>query len=390
MLGSTTRDSIKKLIMDNYVDIHKPQGERFIQVAIESWMSYFGMTKIKADNSTIADIVTMIDTYASALGIEKKPGLEATRVDIEKLEKIIGQFVLVRGIRTSDAAAILNLKNILSSVINSSPVNLIQNLNIDEVLELGLSRVQDIIDGFDFESIEPPIAVERLARGCVFAVLSQNSNNNRIALPTAIADFIANEQAESQTLLNSFRQMSIIEDRIFNLLHADGYCNSIKQALISLKIRPLKNLSLSYFQNERLPNEDILEAMWDIDEGLTRDGNPLTVNNIDRNLNYLLNTMLVENLVREFQYSLQEVFQNPRSPDILAPILKYYFRRGKNGNNEVDSNNLLTFFSNAINPRNKVLFNDSVLELCRVIERQRQSRQQLKNENCNFGDSRFV
>jgi hypothetical protein len=376
--------------MGKYIDIHKPQGERFIQVAIEGWLSYYGITKIKGDNSTIADIVTMIDTYAIALGIEKKLGLEATHVDSETLEKIIGQVVLVKGIVASDTASILTLKRILRSVLNSPPVNQIQNLNLEEILELSLTGVLDVLSSFDFELIEPPIAVERLARDRVFAVLSQTSENNRMTLPTEISNYIANEQAESQTLFNSFRQMSIIEDRIFNLLHAEGYCNSIKQSLISLKIRPLKILSLSYFQNERLPNEDILEAMGDMGDGLTREGKPLTVNNIDRNLNYLLNTILVKNLVREFQYSLQEAFQYLKSPDVLSPLLKYYFRQGKKGNNEVDSNNLMTFFSNAINPRNKVLFNDSALELCRLLERQRQSNRQLENKNCNYGDSRLV
>ena len=103
--------------MEKQINIHNARGEHVIKVIADSWLCYYSTTKIKVDDIFINDVVTMIDTFAGVIGDTKKPGNVTPLIDMDILQKIIGQVILVKGIKSGDIAAIGRLKNICSNIV---------------------------------------------------------------------------------------------------------------------------------------------------------------------------------------------------------------------------------------------------------------------------------
>jgi len=353
--------------MEKQINIHNVHGEHVIKVIADSWLCYYSTTKIKADDSFINDVVTMIDTFAGVIGYTKKPGNVTPLIDMDILQQIIGQVILVKGIKSGDTAAIGQLKNICSNIVNTITVVRFDNDEVKQIVDQAIVTIRESLSDVLFEDLEPPLIVNEFARSYVYRVITNYLDNNKRTIPDEIKKLYDAEMANYQVLLTSYHRLRVIEDRIFNLIHSDAYCTWIKRSLLTLKIKQLILLSLCYYQNERIPDTDILEALGDIGEYKTTQGTVIQQTNIDRNIYYTLHNILAKRLTLEFSRIL-DALENTGEIENNA-FFKLYFVNSIDSMHKFEMKKIEDFCSSNLGTEKRELMGDKIIEMCHRLER---------------------
>lgn len=358
------------------IDIHSPAGEQLIKVVAESWLSYYGIAKLTADDVLIGDIVVLIDTFGPLMGISKGQGTRLTSVDLELLEKIVGQIVFSRGIVLGDSHALASLKEVCSAILDSDPISRLQGIDRGRLVKEGVAKVQETLSGDFYQDIEPPVIVQEVAQVCIYEIVRKYSVDSGKKLPSEIQDVLEDKIAEYSTLLRSYQRLRIIEDRIYHLLNASGYCDCIKRSLLTLKTKQLVTLALHYCDNQPIPDEDMLEAMADAGEHTTTHGTAVRQTNIDRNIHYLVRNVLPDRLANEFGRAIDGFIRNRETkrhiPEMLLPCLQ----DDCSGIPQVDPARLREFCSSGVGIPRGPLMSDALMEMCRILQGRSSSLEQ--------------
>lgn len=351
------------------IDIHTPAGEQAIVVIAESWLSYYGIVQLKADEQLISDIVLTVDTFGSLIGLQKGYGEGVTCIATELLEKIIGEIVLARGIAHDDKNALAALKRLCRSIVESPPTNEIEGLDGTWLVSEGVRKVRGVITGEFYQFVEPPVIVAELTKVCIYEIVDDSLRSADKKPPLEIRQVLEDRIEKYQALLRSYQRLRIIEDRVWHLLNVPTYCGCIKQALLALRVKQLVTLALCYYNNERVPDMDILEALCDIGEQTTRQGTKVRQTNIDRNIHYLLRNVLPDRLAHELAKAIDGLISNSqggRTRMNFPPILQPYIK-DSGDSLQVDLNGLHELCCRGIGMQN-LLLSDEVTQMCRILE----------------------
>jgi len=351
------------------IDVHTPAGEQVVTVITESWLSYYGITKLKADDQVISDIVLTVDTFGSLIGVQKRYGEVVTCIATELLEKVIGEIVLTRGIAYDDKNALAALKRLCSSIVESPPISRIENLDGAWLVDEGVRKVRDVVTGEFYQFVEPPVIVAELARVCLYETVDNSLRGTNKKPPVEIQQILEDRIDKYRALLRSYQRLRIIEDRVWNLLNVPTYCGCIKRAFLALRVKQLVTLALCYYNNERVPDIDILEALCDVGEQTTRRGTEVRQTNIDRNIHYLLRSVLPDQLAYEFAKAMDGLVSNAQSGKTrmtFHPILRPYIKDADNSPC-ADLNGLRELCCRGIGMQN-LLLSDEVTQMCQILE----------------------
>ncbi len=351
------------------IDIHTPAGEQAIVVIAESWLSYYGITELKADERMISDIVLMTDTFGSLIGVQKRYGEVVTCIATGLLEKVIGEIVLARGIAHDDKNALAALKGLCRSIVESPPMSKIEGLDRTWLVSEGVRKVRDVVTGEFCQFVEPPVIVGELAKVCIYEIVDDSFRSANKKPPVEIQQILEDRIDKYKALLRSYQRMRIIEDRVWNLLNVPTYCGCIKRAFLALRVKQLVTLALCYYNNERVPDIDILEALCDVGERTTRRGTEVRQTNIDRNIHYLLRSVLPDQLAHEFAKAIDSLISNGQSGGTrmtFHPMLRPYI---KDAGNSLcaDLNGLRELCCKGIGMLN-LLLSDEVTQMCRILD----------------------
>ena len=151
------------------------------------------------------------------------------------------------------------------------------------------------------------------------------------------------------------------------MIHSDAYCTWIKRSLLTLKIKQLIILALCYYQNERIPDIDILEALGDIGEHKTTQGTVIQQTNIDRNIHYTLHNILAKRLTLEFSRIL-DALENTGEIASNA-FFKLYFVNSIDNTHKFEMKKIEDFCSLNLGTEKKELMGDKIIEMCHRLER---------------------
>ena len=351
------------------IDIHTPAGEQVVTVIAESWLSYYSITKLKADERVISDIVLTVDTFGSLMGLQKGYGEGVTCIATEILEKVIGEIVLARGIAQDDKNALAALKRLCHSIVGSPPINEIEGIDGTWLVNEGVRKERDVITGEFYQFLEPPVIVAELTKICIYEIVDDSLRGADKKPPLEIQQVLEDRIEKYQALLRSYQRLRIIEDRVWHLLNVPTYCGCMKQALLALRVKQLVTLALCYYNNERVPDMDILEALCDIGEQTTRRGTKVMQTNIDRNIHYLLRNVLPDRLAHEFAKAIDGLISNSqgdRTRMNLHQILRPYIK-DTGDSLRADLNGLHELCRRGIGMQN-LLLSDEVTQMCRILE----------------------
>lgn len=351
------------------VNIHDSFGGRLIEVTIESWLSYYGITEIKATKSLIPDIVLTIDTYGPLIGTAGGYGVIPTFIDAELVEKVIGEMVLARAIALGDKNAITRLKDICSSLVDAEPLNKIEHIDRDFLVAEAVKQVRDTLSSEAYEFLEPPFVIADVARVTLYEIAAKLVEETGAKLPTVIEAAIKEKIDAYQDLWRACQRLLIIEDRIWHLLNTSSYCTCIKSTLLTLNKNQLILLALRYYRNEPVPDRDMLEAMADTGEQYTRRGTSVSESNIDRNINYVLRDVLPKRLAGEFARSIDCLAHTGRAKQPFHPRLQPYLVDQNNSVAQADVNKLREFCQTNIGIRKGALMSEAAIELCRILNK---------------------
>jgi len=350
------------------IDIHTPAGEQVVMVITESWLSYYGITQLKAGEGVIRDIVLMVDTFGSLMGSQKGYGEGVTCIATELLEKVVGEFVLAWGIAHDDKNALAALKKLCRSIVESPSVSRIEDLDGTWLVNEGVRKVQDVIRGEFYQFVEPPVIVAELAKVCIYELVDDSLKGADKKPPVEIQQLLEDRFEEYQALQRSYQRLRIIEDRVWHLLNVPTYCGCIKRAFLALRVKQLVRLALCYYNNERVPDIDILEALCDVGEQTTRRGTKVRQTNIDRDIHYLRN-VLSDRLAYEFAKAIDGVISNSQSSGTgmtFHPMLRPYTKDAGGNSLRADLNELHALCCRDIGMKN--LLSDEITQMCRILE----------------------
>ncbi len=351
------------------IDIHTAAGEQLIRISAESWQSYYGIAKLKASDQFVSDIVLMIDTFGPLIGLSKGFGEQTSSIDIEVLKKVIGEIVLARGISLGDKNAVATLERLCSSIAESPPIEEIEGIDRNRLVDDGVRKVCDILKGEYYEFVEPPLIVSELARACLYEITCEVLKKSSRVLTKEIKSVLEDRIAKHEALLRSYQRLRVIEDRVWHLLNVPIYGVCIKRTLLILRVQHLINLALCYYNNERVPDIDILEARCSVGEEKTRRGTPIRQTNIDRNMSYLLRTVLPEILANELASEIGTLVSGKRTsgmkPVFPSPLQPFIKREA--GSFLVDLTALNEFCHKGIGVGNK-LMSEEITRVCQVLE----------------------
>jgi len=357
----------------NNVDIHSPAGEQLIKVVAESWLSYYGITKLAASEDLIGDIVILVETYGPLMGITQGQGTRVTSVNIELLEKIVGQIVFARGTILGDRNALANLRELCSAILDSNPINRLQGLDRGWLIKEAVARVQETLSGEFYQDVEPPVIMHEVAQVCICEAIREHCENSGEKLPAEIRQVLEDKITEYSALLRSYQRLRIIQDRIDQLLNASGYCSCIKRSLLTLRTKQLVTLALHYCDNQPIPDEDMLEALTDTGEHTTRRGTVVRETNIDRNIHYLVRNVLPHRLTNEFARSMGELIGSRQTKQRLSEMLLPCLQNGCNGIAQIDLEKLLEFCRTGVGIPRGPLMSDALMKMCRLLQRESSS-----------------
>ena len=338
-------------------------------VIAESWRSYYGITAQERDEQLVSDIVLAVDTFGSLMGLDKGYGEGIAPISIELLAKVVGEIVLARGIARDDRNGLAALKGLCCSIVESPPVSEIEGLDKTQLVDDGVLRVRSIMTSEFYQFVEPPIIVAELARVCIYESVGNCLRDIGKQPPLKIQRALDDQMEKHRALLRSYQRLRVIEDRVWHLFNAPTYCGCIKRAFLSLRVRQLVTLALCYYTNERVPDIDVLEALGDAGEQATRRGTQVRQTNIDRNVHYLLRSVLPDRLAHEFASAIDSLISDDHSGRramAFHPMLEPYMRHNDNSSH-ADFEALLEFCRSRIGMQS-LLLADELTQMCGILE----------------------
>jgi len=215
-----------------------------------------------------------------------------------------------------------------------------------------------------------------VAQVCIYETIRKHCEDSGEKLPPEIRDVLEDRISEYGTLLRSYQRLRIIEDRIYHLLNASGYCGCIKRSLLTLRSKQMVTLALHYCDNQPIPDEDMLEAMADAGEHITTRGTAVRQTNVDRNIHYLVRNVLPDRLASEFARAIGEFIRSRKTKQRLPETLVPCLQDDCNGIPQVDLGKLQEFCGAGVGIPRGPLMSDSLMEMCRILQGKSSSSEQ--------------
>jgi len=347
---------------------HTPEGERIIQVAIESWLHYYDLKVWKPEDALRDDIIELIDIYGPYLmgDQSRKP---PQFINEETIHRIIGPLVLARGLLQNDKSAIDKVEGLCARFLNENQHYLPINFDSSACIERSIALIQEILtdDSHEFVELIPPM--EDMVEQCVSQEIIISLNQLGISPPEELIKDLNDQKSTQEALMTVLTQLRIAHDRVWLLKNSPGYCNCIKQSLLLLKTDQLLLLSLGYYENQRVPSIDIFEALTDTGNQYTQRKTEIGRDNIDRNLHYILRTALPHRLAQEFAVSLDKIIAMNEKNTLKHTINPYalYFVDNSGVIPCANQRKLLEYCEEGIGSTKGQLVSEGLIKLCQAL-----------------------
>ena len=365
-------------IAEAVVDIRTPAGKRWVKVLADAWICHYGITKIKADEDFIIDTIFTIQIFANALKLTNKKGvLGLIRSTI--LAEIIGNLVLARGISSKDHGAIDELRSLCSLMLKEicADAGIIDMNNnqqshiIEEAIRLVIETLSDSSEHCQdeaYEVSELPLSIDQLAEVCLYEAVSGELNRLGYDVTPTVEKIIQEKENALRALIAGLNREGVKGDRIWNLLNAPMYCNCIKGSFLILKPRQRRNLAFRYYDNQRVSDSDVMEILEYVGELQHKRGNrdiETNPGNFSRNMSYILETALPQNLKIEFATAMQRLLHAEQNiiPVAIRPYIDHNCTPAR-----VRLSTLMKSCQEGVGTDNgRILINEELIKLCRAL-----------------------
>ena len=357
-------------LSDTTVDLRTPTGERWIQVVMESWLSYYSITSIEVDDAMISDVVILVDTFGVLMGIPERHTCLSPQ-DAETLAKVIRDMLLARSFMQNDRAALKVVKELVLAILTPDLVRGLDEDAVGLMAEKSIRKLGETLADETYEFVEFPPSVEDLIEVCTYEALSEVLESFGKELPPSVEQELQNKARTVQDIMTVFRQERIKEDRLWHLFNAGMYCDCIKRSFLTLKPKQSLLLALCYYDNQRIPDSDVLEVLLDSGRRYTQRGSTIGQGNIDRNLHDILRRVLPSRLAREFAMSMEhflDTAQKGHSADTTEPAIRTYISNSSSSPC-VDSDKLLEFCQRGTGVKKTSLMSSEILRMCRLLSK---------------------
>jgi hypothetical protein len=352
-------------------DFRTREGERIVQIAIESWLSYYGICVLKPDDTLRADIFGLLETYGpyfmSCMGTYT--GLKPSMLSKEVLHNIVASVILARAFLLNDPAARDKVKFLCQRYLNSRKSSLPADLNFELFIDLTLKQIQENLsdDLHEFVELAPPM--EDLVEQLILEGIITYCRENNLVLSEELEEERSALNEEQDALMSKLTEVRTLKDRVWLLFNGPGFCNSIKQSLLLLSEEYQIYLAAGYYENQRVHTDEVLESLRDMGKERTERGAKINQNNFDRKIHYILRDVLPERLANEFANSLEHKLNHSDKTNLyryLNPMALSFTDRVE-GNPSVNKPRLLSFCQEGMGSTKGWLMSDELIKLCRSL-----------------------